>query len=39
VYVDMPPFGLGRATGVIPVGRRGERAADRLRAREAAGAS
>ncbi|MFI1682236.1 DUF4188 domain-containing protein [Streptomyces sp. NPDC020607] len=32
VYVNMPPFGLGAATGVIPVGRRGERAADRLRA-------
>ncbi|WP_306335895.1 DUF4188 domain-containing protein [Streptomyces sp. KL118A] len=30
VYVNMPPFGLGEATGVIPVGRRGERAADRL---------
>ncbi|WP_208609514.1 DUF4188 domain-containing protein [Streptomyces atriruber] len=32
VYVNMPPFGLGEATGVIPVGRRGERAADRLSA-------
>ncbi|QES38950.1 DUF4188 domain-containing protein [Streptomyces venezuelae] len=32
VYVNMPPFGLGAATGVIPVGRRGERAADRLTA-------
>ncbi|MEV5429388.1 DUF4188 domain-containing protein [Streptomyces sp. NPDC052701] len=31
VYVNMPEFGLGRATGVVPVGRRGERAADRLR--------
>lgn len=30
IYVNMPPFGLGRATEVIPVGRRGERAADRL---------
>ncbi|MGV9879156.1 DUF4188 domain-containing protein [Streptomyces sp. NPDC003006] len=30
VYVNMPAFGLGKATGVIPVGRRGERAADRL---------
>jgi fumigallin biosynthesis monooxygenase-like protein len=30
VYMNMPPFGLGQATGVIPVGRRGERAADRL---------
>ncbi|MFD6432216.1 DUF4188 domain-containing protein [Streptomyces venezuelae] len=32
VYVNMPPFGLAAATGVIPVGRRGERAADRLTA-------
>ncbi|MFD4629789.1 DUF4188 domain-containing protein [Streptomyces sp. NPDC058284] len=32
VYVNMPPFGLAAATGVIPVGRRGERAADRLKA-------
>lgn len=31
VYVNMPPFGLGRASGVIPVGRRGETAAERLR--------
>jgi hypothetical protein len=30
VYVDMPPFGLGAATGIEPVGRRGERAGDRL---------
>ncbi|MET8178857.1 DUF4188 domain-containing protein [Streptomyces sp. NPDC005336] len=30
VYVNMPEFGLGKATGVVPVGRRGERAADRL---------
>lgn len=30
VYLNMPPFGLGEATGVIPVSRRGERAADRL---------
>jgi hypothetical protein len=30
VYVNMPAFGLGEATGVIPVGRRGERAAERL---------
>lgn len=30
VYVNMPDFGLGAATGVIPVGRRGERAAQRL---------
>ncbi|MFJ4848896.1 MULTISPECIES: DUF4188 domain-containing protein [unclassified Streptomyces] len=31
VYVDMPAFGLGAATGVVPVGRRGETAAERLR--------
>ncbi|MET7935676.1 DUF4188 domain-containing protein [Streptomyces sp. NPDC005322] len=30
VYVNMPEFGLGKAAGVVPVGRRGERAADRL---------
>ncbi|MFJ7151442.1 DUF4188 domain-containing protein [Streptomyces sp. NPDC100445] len=30
VYVDMPPAGLGAAWGVEPVGRRGERAAQRL---------
>ena len=30
VYVDMPAFELGAATGVIPVARRGERAAQRL---------
>ncbi|MCA6091392.1 DUF4188 domain-containing protein [Streptomyces sp. SCA3-4] len=30
VYVDMPPTGLGAAWGVEPVGRRGERAAQRL---------
>ncbi|MFJ1643722.1 DUF4188 domain-containing protein [Streptomyces sp. NPDC088258] len=34
VYVDMPEFGLGKATGVMPVGRRGERAAERLAPRE-----
>ncbi|MFF3640690.1 DUF4188 domain-containing protein [Streptomyces sp. NPDC002564] len=32
VYVNMPAFGLGAATGVVPVGRRGDRAADRLKA-------
>ncbi|MCZ7416319.1 DUF4188 domain-containing protein [Streptomyces sp. WMMC897] len=31
VYVSMPPFGLAAATGVEPVGHRGERAAQRLR--------
>ncbi|MFI1972564.1 hypothetical protein BLA24_08160 [Streptomyces cinnamoneus] len=30
VYVDMPPAGLGAAWGVEPVGRRGERAAQRM---------
>ncbi|MFJ9418379.1 DUF4188 domain-containing protein [Streptomyces sp. NPDC101227] len=30
VYVGMPPYGLGAARGVVPVGRRGERAAERL---------
>ncbi|MFE3602779.1 DUF4188 domain-containing protein [Streptomyces sp. NPDC059096] len=30
VYVNMPEFGLGAVGGVVPVGRRGERAADRL---------
>ncbi|MEU1144827.1 DUF4188 domain-containing protein [Streptomyces sp. NPDC005863] len=32
VYVNMPRFGLGEAAGVVPVGRRGDRAADRLKA-------
>ncbi|GGX76546.1 hypothetical protein GCM10010358_33520 [Streptomyces minutiscleroticus] len=31
VYVNMPASGLGGATGVVPVGRRGDRAAERLR--------
>ncbi|MDH6624070.1 hypothetical protein M2271_001867 [Streptomyces sp. LBL] len=31
IYVNMPAFGLGKATGVVPVGRRGDRAVDRLR--------
>jgi hypothetical protein len=31
IYVNMPEFGLGGATGTVPVGRRGDRAADRLR--------
>ncbi|POX43307.1 DUF4188 domain-containing protein [Streptomyces sp. Ru73] len=30
VYVDMPPYGLGAATGVLPVGTRGDTAAARL---------
>lgn len=31
VYVNMPAYGLGAATGVVPVARRGDRAAERLR--------
>ncbi|GFH35530.1 DUF4188 domain-containing protein [Streptomyces pacificus] len=31
VYVNMPAYGLAAATGVVPVARRGDRAADRLR--------
>jgi hypothetical protein len=31
IYRNMPEYGLGKATGVVPVGRRGERAAARLR--------
>lgn len=30
VYVDMPAYGLAAATGVVPVGRRGDTAAQRL---------
>jgi hypothetical protein len=30
IYVNMPAFGLGKATGVTPVGHRGERAGERL---------
>ncbi|MET9964033.1 DUF4188 domain-containing protein [Streptomyces sp. NPDC006326] len=30
IYFDMPPYGLATATGVLPIGRRGRRAADRL---------
>ncbi|MBO1330415.1 DUF4188 domain-containing protein [Streptomyces sp. VRA16 Mangrove soil] len=29
VYVDLPAYGLGAATGVVPVGRRGGAAARR----------
>ncbi|QXE35444.1 DUF4188 domain-containing protein [Streptomyces sp. GMY02] len=32
VYVDMPAYGLGAATGHVPVGRRGETSAERLEA-------
>ncbi|TJZ46295.1 DUF4188 domain-containing protein [Streptomyces piniterrae] len=32
IYANMPPSGLGAVRGVVPVGRRGERAADRLAA-------
>jgi hypothetical protein len=31
IYLNMPAYGLAKATGVVPVGRRGERAAERLR--------
>jgi hypothetical protein len=31
LYQGMPPFGLGAAHGTEPVGRRGDRAADRLK--------
>ncbi len=30
VYAQMPPYGLGRATGVVPIGRRGYSAGHRL---------
>lgn len=30
IYADMPPFGLGAATGVVPVESRGRAAADRF---------
>lgn len=30
IYMNMPPYGLAAATGVTPVARRGNRAADRL---------
>lgn len=32
IYVNMPSSGLGEARGTVPVGRRGERAADRMAA-------
>ncbi|MGW1375563.1 DUF4188 domain-containing protein [Streptomyces sp. NPDC002446] len=32
IYANMPPVGLGAVRGVVPVGRRGERAAARLAA-------
>ncbi|GAB7030779.1 DUF4188 domain-containing protein [Streptomyces sp. NPDC021749] len=32
IYANMPPHGLGAARGVVPVARRGERAAERLAA-------
>ncbi|MGJ5891808.1 DUF4188 domain-containing protein [Streptomyces niveiscabiei] len=34
VYVDMPAYGLAAATGVVPVARRGDTAAQRLGAAE-----
>lgn len=39
VYVGMPATGLAAATAAVPVGRRGERAVDRLGGRPAAGAA
>ncbi|MHA5051793.1 DUF4188 domain-containing protein [Streptomyces sp. SD15] len=30
IYADMPPFGLGAAHGVLPIERRGRRAAERF---------
>ncbi|MGW3245953.1 DUF4188 domain-containing protein [Streptomyces sp. NPDC001070] len=36
VYVDMPAFGLGAVAGVVPVGRRGETAVQRLKSGERA---
>ncbi|MCC9308838.1 DUF4188 domain-containing protein [Kitasatospora sp. RB6PN24] len=30
VYADMPPYGLAAATGVLPIGRRGATAQERL---------
>ncbi|MEV5278528.1 DUF4188 domain-containing protein [Streptomyces sp. NPDC052811] len=38
IYADMPPFGLGAATGVLPIESRGRRAAQRLAHRSGAGA-
>ena len=32
IYVGMPPSGLAKATASVPVARKGERAAERLRA-------
>jgi len=32
IYVGMPPTGLGKATNLVPVGRRTDRAAERLAA-------
>jgi hypothetical protein len=31
IYMNMLAYGLAEATGLVPVGRRGDRAADRLR--------
>lgn len=39
IYVDMPPRGLAAATSMVPVGRRGDRAADRLRTGATSGAT
>lgn len=34
IYVNMPAFGLGAASGAIPVSKRGERAAERMSQRQ-----
>jgi len=35
IYADMPPVGLAKATGILPVEKRGRRAADRFAHRSA----
>ena len=35
IYLGMPPWGLAKATSVVPVGRNADRAASRLRASRA----
>ncbi|MFJ7625695.1 monooxygenase family protein [Streptomyces sp. NPDC097595] len=36
IYADMPAYGLAAATGSLPIGGRGRRAADRLAHRSGA---
>ncbi|MFE7709501.1 DUF4188 domain-containing protein [Streptomyces sp. NPDC057486] len=36
IYADMPPYGLAAATGVLPIEKRGRRAADRFAHRSSA---